>query len=69
MKPRQHAEKLFKDGVSVNDVADQLNLPNIIVEKWYDTYQYKIINADEINNQVKSIYEKNYERHNTIRRL
>ena len=58
MKPRQHAEKLFKDGVSVNDVADQLNLPNIIVEKWYDTYEYKINNADEINNQVKKYLRK-----------
>ena len=58
MKPRQHAEKLFKEGVPVNDVADELNLPNIIVEKWYDTYQYKIKNADEINNQVKKYLRK-----------
>ena len=58
MKPRQHAEKLFKEGVSVNDVADELNLPNIIVEKWYDTYEYKINNADEINNQVKKYLRK-----------
>ena len=58
MKPRQHAEKLFKEGVPVNDVADKLNLPNIIVEKWYDTYQYKIKNADEINNQVKKYLRK-----------
>ena len=58
MKPRQDAEKLFKDGVSVNEVADKLNLPNIIVEKWYDTYQYKINNADEINDQVKKYLRK-----------
>ena len=58
MKPRQHAEKLFKEGVPVNDVADELNLPNIIVEKWYDTYQYKIKNADEIDNQVKKYLRK-----------
>ena len=58
MKPRQDAEKLFKDGVSVNEVADKLNLPNIIVEKWYDTYQYKIKNADMINNQVKKYLRK-----------
>ena len=58
MKPRQHAEKLFKEGVPVNDVADELNLPSIIVEKWYDTYQYKIKNADEINNQVKKYLRK-----------
>ena len=58
MKPRQHAEKLFKDGVSVKDVADKLNLPNIIVEKWYHTYDYKIKNADEINNQVKRYLRK-----------
>ena len=58
MKPRQDAEKLFKDGVSVDDVADELNLPSIIVEKWYDTYQYKINNADEINNQVKKYLRK-----------
>jgi len=58
MRPRQDAENLFKQGVNVNDVADQLNLPNIIVEKWYDTYQYKIKNADEINNQVKKYLRK-----------
>ena len=58
MKPRQHAEKLFKEGVPVNDVADELNLPSIIVEKWYDTYQYKIKNADMINNQVKKYLRK-----------
>ena len=58
MKPRQDAEKLFKEGVSVNEVADKLNLPTIIVEKWYDTYQYKIKNADEINNQVKKYLRK-----------
>tara|TARA_Y100000592_G_scaffold85161_1_gene136832 strand:+ start:462 stop:644 length:183 start_codon:yes stop_codon:yes gene_type:complete len=58
MRPRQDAENLFKKGVNVNDVADQLNLPNIIVEKWYDTYQYKIKNADEINNQVKKYLRK-----------
>ena len=58
MRPRQDAENLFKKGVTVNDVADQLNLPNIIVEKWYDTYQYKIKNADEINNQVKKYLRK-----------
>ena len=58
MKPRQHAEKLFKEGVPVNDVADELNLPHIIVEKWYDTYEYKINNADEINNQVKKYLRK-----------
>tara|TARA_Y100000592_G_scaffold41843_1_gene66449 strand:+ start:1051 stop:1233 length:183 start_codon:yes stop_codon:yes gene_type:complete len=58
MKPRQDAENLFKQGVNVNDVAEQLNLPNIIVEKWYDTYQYKIKNADEINNQVKKYLRK-----------
>tara|TARA_Y100000768_G_scaffold86902_1_gene62264 strand:- start:413 stop:595 length:183 start_codon:yes stop_codon:yes gene_type:complete len=58
MKPRQHAEKLFNEGVPVNDVADELNLPNIIVEKWYNTYEYKIKNADEINNQVKKYLRK-----------
>ena len=58
MRPRQDAENLFKQGVNVNDVADELNLPNIIVEKWYDTYQYKIKNADEINNQVKKYLRK-----------
>ena len=58
MRPRQDAENLFEQGVNVNDVADQLNLPNIIVEKWYDTYQYKIKNADEINNQVKKYLRK-----------
>ena len=58
MRPRQDAENLFKKGVNVNDVADQLNLPNIIVEKWYDTYQYKIKNADEINDQVKKYLRK-----------
>ena len=58
MRPRQDAENLFKQGVNVNDVADQLNLPNIIVEKWYDTYQYKIKNADEIDNQVKKYLRK-----------
>ena len=58
MRPRQDAENLFKQGVNVNDVADKLNLPNIIVEKWYDTYQYKIKNADEINNQVKKYLRK-----------
>ena len=58
MKPRQDAENLFKQGVNVNDVAEQLNLPNIIVEKWYDTYQYKIKNADMINNQVKKYLRK-----------
>tara|TARA_R100000231_G_scaffold77702_1_gene60171 strand:- start:38 stop:220 length:183 start_codon:yes stop_codon:yes gene_type:complete len=58
MRPRQDAENLFEKGVNVNDVADQLNLPNIIVEKWYDTYQYKIKNADEINNQVKKYLRK-----------
>jgi len=58
MRPRQDAENLFKQGVNVNDVADQLNLPNIIVEKWYDTYQYKIKNADEINDQVKKYLRK-----------
>ena len=58
MKPRQDAEKLFKEGVSVNEVADKLNLPNIIVEKWYHTYDYKIKNADEINNQVKRYLRK-----------
>ena len=58
MRPRQDAENLFKQGVNVNDVADQLNLPNIIVEKWYDTYQYKIKNADMINNQVKKYLRK-----------
>ena len=58
MRPRQDAENLFKQGVNVNDVADQLNLPNIIVKKWYDTYQYKIKNADEINNQVKKYLRK-----------
>ena len=58
MRPRQDAENLFKQGVNVNDVADQLNLPNIIVEKWYDTYQYKIKNADEISNQVKKYLRK-----------
>ena len=45
MKPRQHAEKLFQDGVPVNEVADELRLPNVIVEKWYETYEYKIKNA------------------------
>ena len=58
MRPRQDAENLFKQGVNVNDVADKLNLPNIIVEKWYDTYQYKIKNADEINNQIKKYLRK-----------
>ena len=58
MRPRQDAENLFKKGVNVNDVADQLNLPNIIVEKWFDTYQYKIKNADEIDNQVKKYLRK-----------
>ena len=58
MRPRQDAENLFKQGVNVNDVADELNLPNIIVEKWYDTYQYKIKNADEIDNQVKKYLRK-----------
>ena len=58
MRPRQDAENLFKQGVNVNDVADELNLPNIIVEKWYDTYQYKIKNADEINDQVKKYLRK-----------
>tara|TARA_Y100001936_G_C15408293_1_gene328529 strand:+ start:277 stop:459 length:183 start_codon:yes stop_codon:yes gene_type:complete len=58
MRPRQDAENLFKQGVNVNDVADKLNLPNIIVEKWYDTYQYKIKNADEINDQVKKYLRK-----------
>ena len=39
MKPRQHAEKLFQDGVPVNEVADELRLPKVIVEKWIETYR------------------------------
>ena len=58
MKPRQDAEKLFKEGLSVNEVADKLRLPGIIVEKWYETYSHKINNADEINAQVKKYLRK-----------
>ena len=58
MKPRQDAEKLFKEGLSVDEVADKLRLPSIIVEKWYETDSHKINNADEINAQVKKYLRK-----------
>ena len=58
MKPRQHAEKLFQDGVPVNEVADELRLPEVIVEKWYETYEYKIKNASEIDKKVKKYLRK-----------